>query len=341
MNISFFQCPGCHHAGAEQKDDAIRCTSCGACFPIVHGVINRLLKPDREVERELQGMLDEAQEKGEPWKSIEELVVRRLAHVATQEEREEAIKHLSKNYYRSTRLSLEQALALVDLGGRKTVLEIGAENEFPFLKPFFGRGMECFALNIHFAYDDPANFSPWATKVAADMNELPFQDESFDVVVASATTHHSPDLDRTISEISRVTRPGGIILLLNDPIHGVAKHLWDKISRDASFSKGGIRHGLIHENEYTIGQYRRSFRKYGLRQRRSLFPAYYDELLMSGKISGVRWSIVAKLMSKIWHVPPLRRAAIALGLPLGQKIIGLEMNVILEKPPSAERAQGK
>jgi SAM-dependent methyltransferase len=334
MNISFFQCPHCQHAGAEQTHDVVRCTSCGTSFPIVHGVINTLVKPDKEVVRELQGMLDEAHERGEAWKSTEELVVRPVSHIATQEEREEAIKHLPKNYYKSTRLSLEQALKLINLDGRRTVLEIGAENEFPFLRPFQKCGMDCFALNIHFAYDDPGNFMPWATKVAGDMNQLPFRNEFFDVVLASATSHHSPDLDRTISEIARVTRPGGIILLLNDPIHAAAKHLWDKISRNPDFAKGGSRHGLIHENEYTIGQYRRSFRRHGLSFRQSLFPAYYDEMLSAGKTTGVRWSILAKLVSKVWHIPPLRRAAIALGLPLGQRIVGLEMNVILEKPAS-------
>jgi SAM-dependent methyltransferase len=297
----------------------------------VHGVINTLVKPDAEVVRELQGMLDEEKEKGEAWQKPEELIVRHVPHVARQAEREADSEKYAKNYYRSTRLSFEQAMGMIDLTGRKTVLEIGAENELPFLKPFEDRGMDCFAMNIHFVYDDTEEVRPKVTKVAGDMNRLPFRDDYFDVVVMSATSHHSPDLDRTMGEIARVMRRGGVFLLLNDPIHGAAKHLWDKLTGCANFAKGSIRHSLIHENEFTIGEYRRSFRKHGFRLRASLFPAYYDEKLMSGKVDGVRWSVVAKGVSKMWRVPALRGAIKAVGLPVGQRVLGLEMNVILER----------
>ena len=42
-----------------------------------------------------------------------------------------------------------------------------------------------------------------------DIQELPFIDASFDVVVAAWMLYHVPDLDRGISELARVLRPGG------------------------------------------------------------------------------------------------------------------------------------
>jgi SAM-dependent methyltransferase len=42
-----------------------------------------------------------------------------------------------------------------------------------------------------------------------DIQELPFVDASFDVVVAAWMLYHVPDLDRGISELARVLRPGG------------------------------------------------------------------------------------------------------------------------------------
>jgi SAM-dependent methyltransferase len=43
----------------------------------------------------------------------------------------------------------------------------------------------------------------------ADVQELPFADESFDAVLAAWMLYHVPDLDRGLSEVSRVLRPGG------------------------------------------------------------------------------------------------------------------------------------
>jgi SAM-dependent methyltransferase len=43
----------------------------------------------------------------------------------------------------------------------------------------------------------------------ADGRSLPFDDASFDYVYSWGVLHHSPDLDRSLSELLRVLRPGG------------------------------------------------------------------------------------------------------------------------------------
>jgi SAM-dependent methyltransferase len=42
-----------------------------------------------------------------------------------------------------------------------------------------------------------------------DVQELPFENESFDCVVAAWMLYHVADLDRGLSEVARVLRPGG------------------------------------------------------------------------------------------------------------------------------------
>ena len=42
-----------------------------------------------------------------------------------------------------------------------------------------------------------------------DIQELPFEDGAFDVVVSNWVLYHLPDLDRGLAEIARVLRPGG------------------------------------------------------------------------------------------------------------------------------------
>jgi SAM-dependent methyltransferase len=51
----------------------------------------------------------------------------------------------------------------------------------------------------------------------ADAEELPFEDESFDLVLGHAVLHHIPDLPRAFAEIERVLRPGGSIVFAGEP----------------------------------------------------------------------------------------------------------------------------
>src|SRR5690349_13949686 len=55
------------------------------------------------------------------------------------------------------------------------------------------------------------------TTVVTEAEELPFEDESFDLVLGHAVLHHIPDLDKAIAEFRRVLRPGGAIVFAGDP----------------------------------------------------------------------------------------------------------------------------
>ncbi len=48
----------------------------------------------------------------------------------------------------------------------------------------------------------------------ADAEQLPFADASFDLVFSWGVIHHSSNMDQALSELVRVTRPGGQIVLM-------------------------------------------------------------------------------------------------------------------------------
>jgi 2-polyprenyl-6-hydroxyphenyl methylase/3-demethylubiquinone-9 3-methyltransferase len=48
--------------------------------------------------------------------------------------------------------------------------------------------------------------------VLADVADLPFEDDSFDVVAAGEIFEHVEDLDATVAEAIRVLRPGGLLV---------------------------------------------------------------------------------------------------------------------------------
>ena len=62
-----------------------------------------------------------------------------------------------------------------------------------------------------------------------DSEELPFEDESFDLVMGHAVLHHLPDLDASFAEFWRVLRPGGRVVFCGEPSrHGDRIAAWPK-----------------------------------------------------------------------------------------------------------------
>lgn len=48
--------------------------------------------------------------------------------------------------------------------------------------------------------------------LVADATQLPFPDNTFDLVTTSKTTHHIPDWPKALTEMTRVLRPGGRLI---------------------------------------------------------------------------------------------------------------------------------
>ena len=55
----------------------------------------------------------------------------------------------------------------------------------------------------------------------ADAEQLPYDDDTFDLVMGHAVLHHIPDLDTAFAEILRVLKPGGRFVFAGEPTrHG-------------------------------------------------------------------------------------------------------------------------
>jgi SAM-dependent methyltransferase len=79
----------------------------------------------------------------------------------------------------------------------------------------------------------------------ADVEELPFADETFDVVVAAWMLYHVPDLERGLAEIARVLRPGGtLVAATNSRLH--LQELRDLVGSGPSMLKFSREDGEEH-----------------------------------------------------------------------------------------------
>lgn len=62
------------------------------------------------------------------------------------------------------------------------------------------------------AHDRLAAFADRVHVREVDATELPFENDSFDVVLSWIMLHHTLDWERTLTEAVRVTRPGGYVI---------------------------------------------------------------------------------------------------------------------------------
>jgi len=66
-----------------------------------------------------------------------------------------------------------------------------------------------------------------------DVQELPFDSWIFDAAAANFMLYHVPDVDRALSELARVLRPGGRLVAATNGVRQLAE-LWELVGRDLS-----------------------------------------------------------------------------------------------------------
>lgn len=80
--------------------------------------------------------------------------------------------------------------------------------------------------------------------VRADVQQLPFDDCTFDAVAANYMLYHVPDLPRALGEIVRVLRAGGALVAVTNSEHQL-REMWDLVGRDRGADGDG---GFSTEN---------------------------------------------------------------------------------------------
>lgn len=321
---SIFECRECG-VGTVSLDSQHSCFNCNNCkqkYAIKENVVDALVNISPATQSELKGTALENNISEENYLDVK---VRKLDKVMGIEEKQKLTENDHSNYYKQTQMHYAQALGeLSTLSGLK-VLEIGSCHDYYFLKKFRDAGSDCYGLNIYFnLVDDPA-FQFWPKKIIADMNSIPFKESTFDVIIISATSHHSVTPEILVRQIYRVLKPGGKCLMINDPTWGIIKNLGGPDNTKA------FRESHINENEYSIYRYNKMFREVGFSYKH-LFSSFYDEKLQYFQIHpNTRFAVVAKIVKKLWSISLFRNFLKRYALWFAQSIFGFPMNVVLTK----------
>jgi SAM-dependent methyltransferase len=97
---------------------------------------------------------------------------------------------------------------LGDYAAGERVLEVGATPDASSLFNLaFLRGKDRVGLNLFAAEFDGVPI------IEANANAIPFDDDTFDIVLSNATLEHDPFFWKSTSEMRRILAPGGVLML--------------------------------------------------------------------------------------------------------------------------------
>jgi len=286
----------------EWREGFIICHSCGFKYPLDHGISNFLVDPNAEIKKEIEGAESEIRihdKSGESFKVTQESI-ERFSHLF------ESMPFGDDSYFfkegGSFQNFAEGAHRFYDQAERWNfkpglkVLEIGAGFCWAS-REIAKKGCDLVSIDIcKYLYiaDIYLKKGLFFERMYADMNELPFKDESFDVLFAAATIHHSSNLSETFKEFSRVIKKGGRIILLNECFVGILE-------------KAQV-HGedfAYNDHYYPVAQWNQGLKNSGFKNIKISYLSIFKDYVERKKARGAKNTFKTKLAGAISSKPAL------------------------------------
>jgi ubiquinone/menaquinone biosynthesis C-methylase UbiE len=116
---------------------------------------------------------------------------------------------------------------LESLGPRARILDLGCGDGSHF--PVLARGGSVVGMDTSL---ELIRLAAGGLVVAAEGEHMPFREGAFDLVYISHVLHHAADPLAVMSEVRRVLRPGGAMLVIetceDNPLMRLARNLWPR-----------------------------------------------------------------------------------------------------------------
>jgi len=311
-------CPRCKSGKFSLQTSPVRdeivqglliCEICAQEFNIDNGIPDLIYNPSRDViddQRKAAALKKRFMERAhcEQIPADKRLFCARRGHLFAEPN--------GREYVAGTEKNVNDMIPFMNLGKSQRVLELGAGTCWSTAK-LAKDGCRCVATDISVAlklelgdafFEEDGVFFE---RVQACMQNLPFADDTFDVVFATTALHHAPDLTSVFGEVHRVLKSGGRLYATNEPVLGI----FNFSARRQFLKKDPIHHGAV-EMPYNLWHWVRALKKSGL-DPVIYFPGYLDSYLRNGpartffgKIARLAWRIKMSRYALLrWILYPL------------------------------------
>ncbi len=215
LDLTNIVCPLCHALLDQNTIGRVSCDSCRLIFPKFAGFIDLRLHSDRYLSLNQERRKAERLSAKEHDHSLEDLARAYYAITADVDNtrRERFVRHISGAHHRG------QAM-LARLPKKGNILEIGCGTG-GFLAAAAEAGRNAIGIDIASRWlvvarrrlQELLKYNQSCPLIPACAEKVPFANESFDIVVADSLLEHVDDTFSSISEMLRVARPGGLIMI--------------------------------------------------------------------------------------------------------------------------------
>jgi 2-polyprenyl-3-methyl-5-hydroxy-6-metoxy-1,4-benzoquinol methylase len=184
--VAVLKCVKCGRTGLERESVGWTCAACGATFPLIGGV-GRFVASEHYT-----GSF------GYQWN----------AFAQSQLDSANGTSRSRDTFVEKTGLPIES------LRGKR-VLDAGC-GMGRFAEVCIQAGADVHAIDLSTAVEAAARnlgHHPNVSFYQADIMNLPFHDGTFDIVYSIGVLHHTPDTKRAFLSLSRLVKPGGLIVI--------------------------------------------------------------------------------------------------------------------------------
>jgi 2-polyprenyl-3-methyl-5-hydroxy-6-metoxy-1,4-benzoquinol methylase len=135
------------------------------------------------------------------------------------------------------------------LGPGASLLDIGFG--YPFLNDFIGKEYNVYGMDVQ--EEALRGLDPQRYKYGNIQDKIPFEDKSFDGVVMLELIEHLSNMKAAFSEIKRVLKPGGIIIMSTPNYSFLPGLFWAPVEATyfRLFAKGYSKIEEHHTNKYS------------------------------------------------------------------------------------------
>ncbi len=199
----------------EIRAGSLTCSRCGHVAVIEDGFVDLMHDPPEFVVRESAGL---------------ERFADLMRSDGWDKQRVVALPEGGDGYWYAQAVMMDQVLNTCDLQRGETILDLGSNTCWATAR-FAAEGLEATALDISPHQMQGLRTADWQMeakdvyfeRVLAMMFDLPFADGAFDNIWACEVLHHNhrANLARTLRECYRVLKPGGKLIVCNEPFRNL------------------------------------------------------------------------------------------------------------------------